>query len=174
MAVIKHGAVVEDRWIRLDEDSALPDFGDIVVSLERWQRDREIILAHNGGLGIELRSDQLADSLGQDASLFQMIALNFPVFSDGRSYSTGRLLRDRYGFVGELRAVGNVLRDQFLFMDRCGFDSLEVGDAAAVAAWTRAWTMALSEIEVFYQPAGDTRPPAFAQRRAMHREIRAS
>jgi len=170
MPVIKSGAVVADSWFRLDDEAALPASGDIVVSLDRWQRERDALLARDGGLGIELRSDQLADSLGADATLFQLIALNFPKFSDGRPYSTARLLRERYGYTGELRAVGNVLRDQFLFMDRCGFESVEVATDGHAAAWPAA----LSEIEVFYQPAGDQRVPVLAQRHALCPEMRAS
>ena len=170
MAVIKNGAAVADRWVRIDDEADLPVAGDIVVSLERWQRDRDVLLARDGGLGIELRSDQLADSLGAAARHFQLIALDFPKFSDGRPYSTARLLRERYGFAGELRAVGNVLRDQFLFMDRCGFDSIEVQDQRHVAAWASA----LSEIGVFYQPATDRRVPVTAQRHDLSPALQAS
>ena len=89
-----------------------------------------------------------------------MIALEFPKFTDGRSYSHARLLRDRYGFTGELRAVGNVLRDQFQFMLRCGFDSLEVAEARQIEGWAEA----VSEIEGFYQKASDRAVPAWALR----------
>ena len=89
-----------------------------------------------------------------------MVALEFPKFRDGRAYSTARLLRERYGFAGELRAVGDVLRDQFLFMHRCGFDAFEVADEQAVAAWRKA----IAEFTVFYQTATDGRAPAGALR----------
>jgi uncharacterized protein (DUF934 family) len=164
MAVIKSGKLVQDHWVFVPDDAELPSEGDIVVSLDRWRNAREALSARDGGLGIRLRSDQLADSLGQEAGQFQLIALDFPKFSDGRSYSTARLLRERYGFTGELRAVGNVLRDQFLFMDRCGFDAIEMAQEERGLAWEAA----LSEIKIFYQPAGDCRAPVTWQR---HREI---
>ncbi|MHA1154101.1 MAG: DUF934 domain-containing protein, partial [Alphaproteobacteria bacterium] len=87
---------------------------------------------------------------------FQVIALEFPSFGDGRAYSYARLLRERHGYRGELRAVGNVLRDQALFMRRCGFDAFEVAEGTAVAGWREA----LGEISVFYQPTEDGRPAA--------------
>ena len=169
MAVIKSGKLVQDSWVFVQDDAELPSGGDIIVSLERWQGEREALLARDGGLGVRLRSDQLAESLGQEAARFQLIALEFPKFSDGRAYSTARLLRERYGFTGELRAVGNVLRDQFLFMDRCGFDAIEVTEDARGLAWATA----LSEIKVFYQPATDSRTPVYWQRHHDIAEIRA-
>jgi uncharacterized protein (DUF934 family) len=88
--------------------------------------------------------------------------LNFPRFGDGRAYSQARLLRGRLGYWGELRAAGNVLRDQLLFMQRCGFDAFEVGPRAV----TENWTAAFGEIDVFYQPTEDGRPWAMRRRAA--------
>ncbi len=89
-----------------------------------------------------------------------MIALEFPSFGDGRAYSYARLLRERHGYRGELRAVGNVLRDQALFMRRCGFDAFEVAEGTGIAGWREA----LGEISVFYQPTEDGRPATPALR----------
>ena len=118
------------------------------------------LLARGAPLGVRLKSSELAKELGDDARLLELVALEFPTFRDGRAYSSARLLRERYGFSGELRAVGDVLRDQFLFMHRCGFDAFEVADATAVDAWRKA----LAEFTVFYQPATDGRMPASARR----------
>src|SRR3546814_2142105 len=87
--------------------------------------DLERLRGHNGRLGLRLKSDQSPAGIAEDLGHFQLVALEFPRFGDGRAYSYARLLRERYGFKGELRAVGNVLRDQFLFMLRCGFDALD-------------------------------------------------
>ena len=89
-------------------------------------------------------------AVADDVAHFGLNALEFPSFTDGRAYSSARLLRERYGFTGELRAVGNVLRDQFAFMLRCGFNAFEVRDTDA-----GAWPEAVREIGVWYQPAGD-------------------
>src|SRR3546814_3790777 len=86
--------------------------GDVIVTLEQWQAGRERLRGHNGRLGLRLKSDQSPAGIAEDLGHFQLVALEFPRFGDGRAYSYARLLRERYGFKGELRAVGNVLRDQ--------------------------------------------------------------
>jgi uncharacterized protein (DUF934 family) len=155
MALIKNGEAVDDPWLRVADDQDLPD-GPVIVTLARW-RDRATDLAgHNGPLGIVLTSDQPPALIAEDLDRFDVVALDFPAFTDGRAYSYARLLRERYGFAGELRAVGNVLRDQLAFMTRCGFDAFEVGDDDAVEAFRQA----LGEISVAYQPATDARRPA--------------
>lgn len=161
MALIRHGRLAEDTWIALDDAAPVPRDGDVIVTLERWREDRAALIDRDGRLGLRPRSDQLAETIADDVAHFALIALVFPKFSDGRAYSGARLLRERHGFTGELRAVGNVLRDQFLFMHRCGFDAYEVADAKAAEAWLRA----LAEIAVWYQPTGDGRASVGALRR---------
>jgi uncharacterized protein (DUF934 family) len=114
------------------------------------------LAGRNAPLGIRLRADQPPAEIVVDLDRFQVIALEFPSFVDGRAYSYARLLRERHGYRGELRAVGNVLRDQALFMRRCGFDSFEVAEGTGIAGWREA----LGEISVFYQPTEDGRPAA--------------
>jgi uncharacterized protein (DUF934 family) len=159
MPLLKDGQIVADAWTALPEGAA-PE-GDVIVSLEQWQAGRETLRAHNGRLGLRLKSDQSPAELAVDLDRFDLVALEFPRFGDGRAYSYARLLRERHGFTGELRAVGNVLRDQLFFMVRCGFDSFEVADDKAVAGWQEA----MNEISVLYQPTGDGRQTAFALRR---------
>ncbi|WP_282610579.1 DUF934 domain-containing protein [Pelagibius sp. Alg239-R121] len=161
MPLIKEGVLAEDNWQSLADEDNLVD-GPIVVSLERWQEERESLLARNTPLGLRLRSDQSPALVVDDLERFSVVALEFPKFADGRAYSYARLLRDRYGFKGEVRAVGHVFRDQFLLMQRCGFDAFEVADPAAVEAWEQA----VSEISVTYQPGADARRPALALRRS--------
>ncbi len=167
MPLIKDGRLAEDRWTDVADDQALDDQQFPIVSLERWQAERETLLARNAPIGIHLRSDQSVVAIAEDLERFEVIALDFPKFTDGRAYSNARLLRERYGFGGELRAVGNVLRDQFLFLQRCGFDALVVTDETAVEGWVRA----TSEISVAYQPTGDGRLSVLSlrQRRAAAR-----
>jgi len=163
MPLLKEGRVVEDLWTPLPEDAALTPEGDLIVSLERWQAEGDSLQTRNGRLGLRLRSDQSPAEIAGDLKHFDLVALEFPRFGDGRAYSYARLLRERYGFTGELRAVGNVLRDQLLFMLRCGFDAFEI-DAENAA---QAWQEAMSEISLWYQPTGDGRSSAGVLRRAV-------
>jgi len=150
MALLKNGRIVADQWRRIGDDDALPDSRPVMVSLARWQRDRGS-LAARAGLGLVLNSDQGPASVADDLARFDLVALDFPRFQDGRAYSYARLLRERYKFTGELRAVGNVLRDQLLFMRRCGFDAFELPETADV----REWLQAFEDFSVFYQRATD-------------------
>jgi uncharacterized protein (DUF934 family) len=165
MPLLKDGKLVEDAWTPLADDAAQLE-GDIVVTLEQWQAERERLRGHNGRLGLRLKSDQSPAAIAEDLEHFQLIALEFPRFGDGRAYSYARLLRERYGFTGELRAVGNVLRDQLLFMLRCGFDAFEVANENAVEAWREA----VAEIDLFYQPTGSSGSTLGALRRAAQRQ----
>ena len=121
MALIKDGAVVDDAWITVSDDAALPD-APVIVSFDRWKAERDHLIGRNAPLGIRLASGQSPDEIAGDLDRFSLVALEFPVFTDGRAFTSARILRERYGFFGEIRAVGDVLRDQILFMMRCGFD----------------------------------------------------
>jgi len=160
MPLIKDDRLVEDPWVPAEDEGPLPLEPRVIVGLARWQAGREELLARNAPLGIRLTSDQAPAVIAEDLGHFDLVALEFPKFTDGRAYSYARLLRERYGFTGELRAVGNVLRDQLVFMQRCGFDAFEVVDEAALDGWRKA----VREISVRYQPAADRRPWAAALR----------
>ncbi len=160
MPLIKGDALAPDPWVTLGDEEALPEGAPAIVSFERWQSERETLVTRNAPLGIRLRSDQPPKLVLQDLDRFAVIALEFPKFGDGRAYSYARLLRERYGFRGELRAVGNVLRDQALFMLRCGFDAFEVTEGTPIEGWREA----LGEISVVYQPTADGRPVAHGLR----------
>lgn len=152
MALLKNDAIVEDLWTRLDDDSDIAGAVQPIVSLARWLRDREALLGHNGAIGIALASDEPPELIAEDIHRFGVICLEFPKFTDGRGYSYARLLRSRYGYTGELRATGNVLRDQALFMRRCGFDALEIADGRS----TDGWRQAFAELSVRYQPDNES------------------
>ena len=153
MPLIKNGAIAEDAWQFPADDAPLPGQGPVAVSPERWQREREVLQARRAALGLLVKSDAQVADFAADLAAFELIALEFPTFRDGRSYSAARLLRERYGYTGELRAVGDVSRDQFLFMHRCGFDAFQVSSGGALEGWLRA----VSEISIWYQPTGDAR-----------------
>jgi uncharacterized protein (DUF934 family) len=156
MPLIKDGRVVDDPWLTLDDDVPLPPTGPVIVSLARFRAQRDALLERGAPLGVRLKSAELAAEIGADAAALELVAIEFPSFRDGRGYSTARLLRERWGFAGELRAVGNVLRDQLLFMHRCGFDAYEMAAADA----EKVWRTAIGEFSVFYQRAADDRVPA--------------
>ena len=159
MVLIRDGVIETDGWVAVADGDPLPGDGPVLVSLERWRAQRAELLKRGTLLGVRLESGEAAADIAGDISHLGLIALEFPAFTDGRAYSTARLLRERYGYMGELRAVGHVLRDQFLFMRRCGFDSFEVRDNDA-----GVWQEAVTEINIFYQPAGDRRITALQLR----------
>ncbi|MGH6946093.1 MAG: DUF934 domain-containing protein [Kiloniellales bacterium] len=161
MPLIKDGRLAEDAWIAVGDDEPLPADRPALISLGRWQAEREALLGRNAPLGLRLRSDQSPRLVAADVSRFRLLALEFPKLNDGRAFSYARLLRERYGFSGEIRAVGHLIRDQFAFLTRCGFDAVEVKDATLAEQWHDA----LAEFSVVYQPATDSRRPAFTLRR---------
>lgn len=125
MPLIKDQQIVTDDWQHVEDGDALPATGGAIVSLARWQADAESLNGRNAPLGIRLKSEERAELIAADLDRFDVVALEFPAFKDGRAYSTARLLRERYRYTGEVRAVGDVLRDQLQFMLRCGFDAFE-------------------------------------------------
>ncbi len=166
MPLIKHGRLVEDPWVSLDDDAELPREAPVIVTLERWRAERDALIDRGGLLGIRLAADQPPDEIADDLDRFELVALDFPKFTDGRAFSSARVLRERYGFKGEVRATGQVLRDQFLFMHRCGFDAFEVRSADMLEAWHKA----MGELSLSYQPAADGRLPVYLLRRRRARE----
>lgn len=161
--IIKNGALVPESWHLLPKDATLdnlPNSDDIIVPLALWLEHSHALKARDGGLGIWLESDEEIETVLDDLSHFQVIALNFPTFTDGRHYSTARLLRERYGYQGEVRAIGDVLRDQLFYMLRCGFDAFALrpdrDPQAALAG--------LNDFSVTYQAAADDARPLFRRR----------
>lgn len=127
MQLIKNGNFVADAWTTLADDEPLPD-GPVIVSLDRWKKEQNALLARDGKLGIRLKSGEEPALIAEHLDRFDVVALEFPAYRNGRAFSYARLLRDRYGYKGEVRAVGAVLRDQFYYLVRVGFDALEVRD----------------------------------------------
>jgi uncharacterized protein (DUF934 family) len=148
--LIKNGAYAQDVYAPVADDAALPD-GPVLVSLARFQKDREALLARNTPIGIKLQSHENPEILGGDVSHFSLIALEFPKFRDGRAFSWARMLRTRLGFTGEVRAVGDFLYDQVNYQRRVGFDAWEVPDHFTIEMFNRA----LTEMTNVYQPSTD-------------------
>ena len=152
-------AIDGDDWTHVAAGEALPD-APAILPLARWLAQREALMGRNAPLGVRLRSDERIDAILGDLPRLALVALDFPNMADGRHFTTARLLRERHGFTGEIRATGRVLRDQLHFMARCGFDSFELApgkDADEALA-------AFGEIRVAYQPAADSHLPASANR----------
>ena len=157
MSLIKAGKVVEDAFFDASQADAVPPSGAVIVSFDQWQAQRDALLARGAPLGIRLHSDQSPELVAADVQRFALIALEFPKFRDGRAYSYARLLRERYGFKGELRAVGDVLMEQLFFMLRTGFDAFDLQQSPDPVA---AFQTAMGDFSVWYQPTGDGRKTA--------------
>ncbi|WP_018700039.1 DUF934 domain-containing protein [Amorphus coralli] len=151
--VFRNGAFVEDPWVRIDDEAPIPDDGFVLVPLARWLAERDNLIARNHPLGIVVSVGEKIENVAGDLDRFQVVAVDFPAYTDGRGYSTARLARDRYGYTGELRAVGNVLADQVPLMARCGFDTFAVTKPAARAVLEDG---GVPDVPVYYQPV--TRP----------------
>jgi uncharacterized protein (DUF934 family) len=156
MPLFRESGIVEDPWQALGDDAAVPADGMVLVSFARWREARAALLARRGPVGVALSNTDPVESLASDTARLDLIALHFPKFSDGRAYSQARLLRERLGYAGELRATGGVLQDQLPFMLRCGFDSFESDQKGFAEALAKARTL----FSVVYQPTEDGRATA--------------
>ena len=160
MPLVKQGRIATDIFVRVADGAELPGDGAVLVSAARFLADTETLSRRDGKLGVIWPNNRDLDDLVPHLGRLAVIALVFPSFRDGRAYSQARLLRERHGFHGELRATGQVLRDQFVFMLRAGFDAFEVSkqsDAEAFASTVKRYS-------VFYQPTGDGRITALHRR----------
>ena len=156
MRLVKDGRIVADEFVRVPDDAPIPPDVAAFVSHGRLLAEPASLLRREAPTGVIWPNDRRVVELAPYLGRLALVGLVFPVFKDGRAFSQARLLREQYGFAGELRATGQVLRDQFLFMLRAGFDAFEVtkeADAAAFAETVRRYS-------VFYQPTGDGRPTA--------------
>jgi uncharacterized protein (DUF934 family) len=162
MPLIKNGRVIEDRFVRILDDAPIPDGIPVIVPAARFLADADDILRRGAPTGVEWPNNRKVAELEPYLDRLAVIVLAFPNFKDGRGYSQARQLRERYRFVGELRAAGQILRDQFLFLVRAGFDALEVKKVADAEVFAAT----LARYSVFYQPAGDSRVAAPQRRLA--------
>jgi uncharacterized protein (DUF934 family) len=160
MPLVKNGKIVADSYIHVADDAEIPLDGAALIPAARFLADPEALLKRDGPTGVIWPNNRDLDELLPFLGRLAVVALMFPTFRDGRAYSQARLLRERHKYRGELRATGQVLRDQFVIMLRAGFDSFEVkkdADAAAFAETVKRYT-------VFYQPTGDGRITALHRR----------
>jgi uncharacterized protein (DUF934 family) len=151
---------IDDRFVRLEDDAAVPGEGAILVSLSRFENEREALLARTGELGVWLASSESPKALAEVLDQLALVACDFPAFSDGRGFSYSRLLRERYGYKGEVRAIGEVLLEQIPFMVRSGFNTFDIGDLKALSDFKAV----CEEVRVVYQPTGDGQVTALQRR----------
>jgi uncharacterized protein (DUF934 family) len=126
--LIRNRRVADDSWQLLKTGDPVPEDGDVIVPLALWRERGDALQARHGRTGVWLDSGDDPEALAEDVARLPIIAVNFRSFGDGRSFSSARLLRERYGYKGELRAVGQVIRDWLFFMERCGIDSFLLRD----------------------------------------------
>jgi len=148
MRLIKNREVITDSWSHIADDTIISN-GNIIVTYTRWLTDKETLLNHAGEIGVSLNIEDDFDTLLSDLENFSLIALNFAVFTDGRNFSRAQLLRDRYQFKGEIRAVGGFHRDQVYYLNRVGFNAFELTDEDDTQA--EGMLSALDEFSVYYQ-----------------------
>jgi uncharacterized protein (DUF934 family) len=160
--IIKDKSIVDDDWnvLRLSESDTLEAVvvpaGKIIVPLKVWQAQREALQVR-AELGVWLASDERAEALRGDLDRFAVVAVDFPGFGDGRGYSIAHHLRVKLGYVGELRAIGDVLRDQIFYMQRAGFDAFSPAEGKDINAVIKG----LSDFSVTYQASADEAQPLF-------------
>jgi len=148
--LIRDGKVIEDAYVTVADDAALPD-GAVIVSLKRLRADREALLSRNQPLGVKLTSEESPESIGSDLERLSLVVLEFPKFRDGRPFSWARILRTRLKFQGEIRASGDYLYDQIAYLKRVGADAFELPPSVTPELFQRA----LTEMTYVYQPAAD-------------------
>jgi uncharacterized protein (DUF934 family) len=160
MPLVRGGKIATDIFVHVADDAELSADGAVLISAARFLENPDAISQRLGKTGVIWPNNRDLDDLVPYLDRLAVVALVFPSFRDGRAYSQARLLRERHGFKGELRATGQVLRDQFVFMLRAGFDAFEVKKDADAEAFTNT----AKRYSVFYQPTGDGRLTALHQR----------
>ena len=160
MPLVKNGRIATDIFVHVADGAELPGDGAILVSAARFLEGPEALLRRGDKPGVIWPNNRSLDDLVPYLDRLATVALVFPTFRDGRAYSQARLLRERFLYRGELRATGQVLRDQFVFMLRAGFDAFEVKKQADAEAFAQT----VQRYSVFYQPTGDGRITALHRR----------
>jgi uncharacterized protein (DUF934 family) len=161
--IIKNRAVVEDDWalLRLDDDEAADTVvipaGKVIVPLTVWQAQHAALAARLPDIGVWLAADERPEALADDVATLTLIAVNFPKFTDGRGFSIAYNLRARLGYAGELRAIGDVLRDQLFSMSRVGFDAFATRPDRNIHDALKG----LSDFSETYQASWDQKTPLF-------------
>ena len=161
--IIKNGQLIDESWHLLPKDATLdgiPNCDDLIVPLGLWVEHSTALKARDGGLGVWLDAGEEIEEIADQLDNFQVIALNFPAFTDGRHTSPAYLLRNRYGYKGEVRAIGDVLRDQLFSYLRVGFDAFALREDKDPLDALKAF----EEFSEVYQASTDQPLPLFRRR----------
>ena len=151
--------LANDSATSVADEQDMPS-GDVIISLTRFQAEGELLLSEGRKVGVRIEPADEVEALAYDLPRLALVAVAFPKFRDGRAFTSATLLRERLGFNGEVRAVGDVLREQAGFMVRCGFDAYEPADGSTPQQWAHA----VHRHRHVYQRAADARAPAFVER----------
>ena len=151
MPLIKDGKLADDRFVFVPEGAAFPEDGGVMVTLDRFQSERDTLFAHHQPVAVRLASNENPDVLKDDLARIAAIAIEFPAFRDGRGFSWARMLRTRFAYKGEIRAVGHFLYDQLAYLARVGFDAFDVRQDFRIEDFDRA----MKEMRYVYQPSAD-------------------
>lgn len=149
----------DDVFTDVADEDVTPD-GPVILSLARFQAEGDALISAGRKVGVRVQPDEEVEALAYDLPRLALVALVFPKYRDGRAYTSARLLRQRLGFTGEVRAVGDVLRMQAGFMVRCGFDSFVPADGSTPEQWAQA----AGRFRHVYQRGADARAPVFEER----------
>lgn len=149
MAIWRREGFVDNPWTVVPDDAAAPRERQIVVSLRRWLAEGEALNARASAVGVLVEAGTEAQAHLAELAKRPLVVLTFAKFADGRAFSYARLLRDRFGFKGELRATGEVLLDEIPLMLRCGFDSFEIVNEPTLRALKEGRVVAPT---LYYQP----------------------
>jgi|TARA_R110002096_G_scaffold196966_2_gene380025 uncharacterized protein (DUF934 family) len=147
MTLIKDKQIIDDPWCYLSDGHALKA-SHTIIDPDFWHQNKRSLSGASSPLGLMIPGDQELAELANDLTYFSLIAIHIPTFVDGRAYSLAKLLRERYHYKGEVRAVGDVLPDQAHYLTRVGFDALEFTDHPSASLALKK----LSELSVCYQP----------------------
>lgn len=166
--MIKDGAIVDNHWdIITDTDSTatINLAGSSLVSTAYWLQHKDALSAKlaDNTLGLWIKNDQDISEFADIIHQFPVIAIDFPVFMDGRGFSIARILRDRYNYQGELRATGGIIRDQLCYLKRSGFNAFDLDESIDL----QASLASLNDFTESYQTAADQKTPLFRRRGAL-------
>lgn len=156
--LLKDGNIINNSWQLISDDILVE--GDILVSVSQWQAQSDALTSRDGAVGVWIDSHEEIEDFAEAIIGLPVIAINFPKFADGRGFSLARLLRERYGYSGEIRAIGQIIRDQLFYMQRCGFDAFAFDADIDLADASQS----LQDFSDAYQVAVDQPEPLFKRR----------
>ena len=158
---LKDGIVTDNHWQLVEANSETLPSGDILVPIAYWQANHQQLAGHSGKVGVWIDSHEEIEAFSDSIAALPVIAINFPKFADGRGFSTARLLCERYGYIGEIRAIGQFMRDQLFMMQRCGFNAFQFDSDIDLAVASKS----LNDFSDSYQVAVDQPEPLFKRHR---------